>query len=160
MTRLKAYTRLRRAVAAAAMLLAAIAPSPAGATAALRCASDPPVKVEVLANLTYGMGGRLLALDASLDAAVDGAAPDLAHHSFTISDMTQWWEDDGSLLLRLYWERGSDAPFGSIELAIATKGKADEYDVLSGRVTVTIIDMPAEGQAQLQAESAIECIVG
>ena len=151
---------LCRAVPAAALLLTAFAPSPAGATGALRCASDPPVEVEVLANLTYGMGGRLLALDASLDAAVEGAAPDLARHTFTISDMTMWWEDDGSLLLRLYWERGPDKPFSSIELAIMTKGKADDYDVLSGQVTLTIIDTSVEGQTPLQAENTIECIVG
>src|SRR5262245_12517196 len=108
-----------RSTIAFAVLLSAV--TSASASGGISCnAEDQSAKFVIESGVTHGLGGPLFNFRATLEIVDKNVAKDLRRIEFSQSQVPQYWLDNKSLKLLLYYERANDKPFGSIELTIET----------------------------------------
>jgi hypothetical protein len=137
------------------LLAATFAAAPAQASGGIWCNSeDGPVKIEVQAGVTHGMGSAVFDLRATAETDDKKVREDLRKSSFGKAELAQYWFRDGEIRMVLYREEATD-PFGSVEVMI--RAKADDGLSYSGDYTLTAYDNSGGKGVEVVHKGEISC---
>ncbi|MBS3649781.1 hypothetical protein KEU06_14305 [Pseudaminobacter sp. 19-2017] len=137
------------------LLAATLATAPVQASGGIWCSSeDGPVKIELQAGVTHGMGFAVFDLRATAETEDKKVREDLRNSSFGKSELAQYWFRDGEIRVGFYREQATD-PFGSVEVVI--RANADDEPSYSGDYTFTAYDNAGGKGVEVVHKGKINC---
>jgi hypothetical protein len=138
-----AGVRLGLAIAVFGLSLNAV---PALASGGFHCQIlDDGVDIAIEGGTSRSVPGMPFSFAATADVALPGTPDDF--RAIDLSEaLAQYWNLDGDLKLRLYYEREAD-PFGWIDIVVETAQTDDEDEpwMFYGTYTLEIGEVPADG---------------